>query len=36
MVVAKSIPCLGILEGFTVVGCYAAFSRLSFFANILA
>ena len=28
------IPCLGILENFIVVGYYAAFSRLCFFANI--
>ena len=28
------IPCLGILESFIVVGYYAAFSRLCFFANI--
>ena len=28
------IPYLGILESFIVVGYYAAFSRLCFFANI--
>ena len=27
------IPCLGILESFIVVGCYAAFSRLCFFCE---